>query len=407
MLKVFGIEEAIERIKKEYDSSNLMTERIPVYKGFNRVLGEALMSQCDVPHFRRSTVDGYAVRYQDLIGAGDSMPAFLDLIGEVEMGSGTDLHVESGMAVYVPTGGMVPDGADTVLMLEYVEVMDNDSIAVYKSSGAHENIIQIGDDMQVGDRLFEKGHRLRSQDLGALTAVGISDIIVYKKPKVAVLSTGDEILSPGEQLVGGKVRDINSYTISAEVERLGGEVVYREVIGDDYARLKKTAEGVLSMVDLMVISGGSSVGKKDLTLDVIQALGDPGVFIHGLAIKPGKPSIFSKAHGKPIIGLPGQPVSALIVFKIFGEIIINQLYGCSVPRKSYIIGELADNLRSAPGKETYQMVSVVEHDRGIRVEPIYGKSGMISLISKADGFIRIQREKEGLNAGEMVKIYLF
>lgn len=405
LLKVDTIQQVLEKMEYHFGDIKLEGELINIEDTVGRTAAEDIYSKYDIPDFNRSTVDGYAIVASDSFGVTDSIPVFLDVIGQVEMGKSTDVIISKGKTAYVPTGGMVPTGADAMIMIEHIEEMDSSTIAAYASTAPGENIIKIGDDVTKGDKLIHKGKLIRPQDIGVLTASGVRQIMVFEKPRAAVISTGDEIADPFSELQFGEVRDINTYTLSAMLEEMGAAVTVKSVIKDEYERLKSAVEAALENNHIVIISGGSSVGTKDVTAKVIDAIGDPGVFVHGMAVKPGKPTIVGKAKGKALFGLPGHPVSAIIVFKV----LIGHLIARLMDRESLklqIPAVCSVNVHSSPGKETFQMVELQQVENGYLAVPLYGKSGAISLVSRAQGYIRIPHNKEGINKGETIMVEL-
>lgn len=407
MFQVHSVKDARRKLVDNFRNFKLCLEEVEILEAEGRILAEDVFAKEDVPHFRRSTVDGYAVLSKDTYGASESLPAFLEVLGEVEMGKASNHTVSSDKAVYVPTGGMVPDGADSVIMIEYVEKLDEENIAVYRPSALKENIIDVGDDIKKDEKVLTKGMKLRPQDIGVLSSIGIDKVKVYKMSSISIISTGDEIVGPNDTLKPGQIRDINSYTLSALAKKIGLHINEKKVVKDDFNQLKQIIEDSLEKSDIVVISGGSSVGTKDITTEVINEIDKPGVFIHGVAIKPGKPTIIAKVKNKPIFGLPGQPVSAMIIFKVFIEYFVKYFLGVNEDEEYFIEAKMSVNIYSAQGKETYQMVTL-EKDNDIYIaRPVYGKSGMITLMSKAKGYIKIDEDKEGIKEGEKVKVYLF
>lgn len=405
LLKVDTIEQVLGKMDEHFSDLRLNTELVNIEESMGRTAAEDVVSSLDIPDFNRSTVDGYAIKAADTFGVSESIPVFLDLIGHIEMGKAADMVVRSGKAAYVPTGGMIPEGADAMIMIENIEEVDPHTIAAYSPTAPGENIIKIGDDVSKGEVLISKGRLIRPQDIGALAAAGIRQIKVFEKPRVAVISTGDEIVEPFGSIKLGQVRDINTYTLSAMAEELGAQVTVKKVVMDEYELLEKTVEAALADNHIVLVSGGSSVGTKDVTAKVIDSMGEPGVFVHGIAIKPGKPTIVGKARGKALFGLPGHPVSALVVFKVLVEHLITKLMSRE-NQKLQLIAECAINVHSSPGKETFQMVELERTEKGYLAIPLYGKSGAISLVSRSQGFIRIPHNKEGLVKGEIVKVEL-
>ncbi|WP_432402240.1 molybdopterin molybdotransferase MoeA [Wukongibacter sp. M2B1] len=404
MFKVHSIEEAKKELTKYFKNYELGNEEIDISKAMGRVLARDVYSNVNVPHFRRSTVDGYAVLSKDTYGVSESLPAFMEIIGEVHMGKPADKSLSVDKACYVPTGGMIPDGADAVVMVEYTEKLDEENIAIYKPVAIKENIIDIGDDIAKDEMVLSSGLRLRPQDIGVLSSIGVDKIKVYKLPTIAIISTGDEIVGSSEELKIGQIRDINTYTLSSMAEESGCVVTKKVVVKDDFDLLKDTAVDCIENNDIVIISGGSSVGTKDITSKVINRIGDPGVFVHGIAIKPGKPTILAKVKDKAVFGLPGQPVSAMIVFKVFVDYLIKYIQGIELEIESSVEAVFTSNIHSAQGKETYQMVTIERKEGEYLAKPVFGKSGMITLISKAKGYIKIDTDKEGVKQGERVRV---
>lgn len=406
LLEVDTVRQVKEKMKQHFSDIAVGYEEVEITQAMGRVAFEDVFSQLDIPDFNRSTVDGYAVVSGDTYGAGESMPAFLNITGKVDMGKATSLRVSPGSCVYVPTGGMLPQGADAMLMIEYAEVVDDGLLAVHSPVSPGENIIFAGDDVRLGDEVLQKGRVIRSRDIGVLCAAGISHVKVSKKPRVAIISTGDEIVDPFGAVSPGQVRDINTYTLSAMVQELGGEVTGSVVLKDDYDLIRSTVEEAAGDNHIVVISGGSSVGAKDNTEKVIDSFGAPGVFVHGVAVKPGKPTILGRVGNAAVFGLPGHPVSAVIIFKLFVQELIDTLLG-KTGENIYINAVCGVNLHSSPGKETHQMVELKEEGDGFLAMPIHAKSAAISQLSRAQGMLRIPLEKEGIKKGEAVRVELF
>lgn len=405
LLKVDTIQQVLDKMQHHFAGLSLGTELVNIEEAVNRTAAEEITSRYNIPDFNRSTVDGYAIIASDTFGANESIPVFLEVIGQVEMGSATDIFISKGKAAYVPTGGMVPQGADAMIMIEHIEEVDSSTIAAYTAAAPGENIIKIGDDVATGEKLVNKGRLIKPHDVGVLAAAGIRRVEVFKKLRAAVISTGDEVADPFGEIRFGQIRDINTYTISAMLEELGAEVTVKAVIPDEFELLRGAVDKVLDGNDIVIISGGSSVGTKDVTAKVIDSLGEPGVFVHGMAVKPGKPTIVGKARGKALFGLPGHPVSAIIVFKV----LIQQLIASLLHReylKMSLPAVCSANVHSSPGKETFQMVQLQQDETGYTAVPLHGKSGAISLVSKAHGFVRIPHNKEGIVKGQLVMVEL-
>ncbi len=395
-----------EEMNKYFKKIRIEKETVNIESASNRYLYNNIKGKVDIPDFDKSTVDGYALKASDVYGASESIPAFLTYIGEVEMGKDTDLVLDYDQCVYVPTGGKLPEGCNAMVMIEHTEKIDEETIAVYKPLGEGENIIKIGEDMKKDEILLEKGRKIKSYDLGVLSAQGIWEIEVYKKPSVTIISTGDELVPPFEEIKEGQIRDINTYTIMGAVEEFGGEVINTSIVKDNYNSLKEAVEKYGEISDVVIISGGSSVGTKDNTAKVLDSLGEPGVFVEGAAIKPGKPTIISYSNDTAFIGLPGHPLSSAIVFSVFGKELFNILLNKNKTNETAVEAYCEQNIHSTPGRETYQAVSIEERDGNSYFRPILGKSASISTIVKADGILKMEIEEEGISKGEKRKIIL-
>lgn len=400
---VVSVEEARRTILENLNLK-LETEFVDILESTDRVLCEDITSNEDVPGFDRSTVDGYAINSSDSHGASESLPSFLSLKGQVKMGKEVEIEILPGESVYVPTGGMLPKGSDGVIMIEHVEKLDEENILIYRPISSGENVIFKDDDIKLGQVVLSKGRKLNSQDIGVLAALGISKVKVYKKPKFYIISTGDEIIDLNEKMDIGKIRDINSYVLYSMIKKLGCDAVNRTIVKDSFNLLKTEVEKGLESSDIVIISGGSSVGVRDFTHEVINSFDGKGVFIHGMSIKPGKPTIVGEAKGKGVFGLPGHPVSSIIVFKALIERYIKDIMG--IKDKNNKTRAIVDfNFPSSPGKTTYQMVSLVERDGNLYCVPNFGKSGMITLLSESSGYIEIGLHEEGIYEGEERDVY--
>lgn len=371
------------------------------------VLAEDIFVKENVPSFRRSSIDGYAVRAKDTFGSSEGMPGFLTMIGEVKMGEVAAKPIGNGEALYVPTGGMIPEGADAVVMIEHCEDISS-LLNIYRQVTPGENVISIGEDLQKGTKLLEKGTKLRPQELGALASQGITTVKVRRKPVVGYLSSGDEIVPvhTSEPRLG-EVRDMNGTTIGALVKEWGYSFIYGGIVKDDREIFEQKAKEMLAKVDCLVLSGGSSVGTKDYSVEVIDSLGEPGVFIHGISVKPGKPTILAVADGKPIIGLPGHPASAMVIFEVFGKKVFESLSGTQSKEKNVATAIVTRNIPSTTGRTDYIRVRLFKENNEWYAEPIIGKSGLISTLVESDGLIEIASQIEGVQKGEKVPVRLF
>ncbi len=402
---IVSVEEGKKMMIEAFKEYHIEIEEINILDATDRVLAEAVVAKENVPEFNRSTVDGYAVKSSDTHGASESIPSFLTLLGEIKMGEEAKVKISSGEAIYVPTGGMIPEGTDAVIMIEYAEKLDDATLMVYRPQSVGENVILKGDDIKAGERIIEKGKKLTPQDIGVLAAIGASKINVYKRPRFFIISTGDELVDLDEELTMGKVRDINSYALYSLIIKLGGEISGSSIVRDDFELLRSSVENALEASDVVIISGGSSVGTRDYTSKVINSFKGKGVFVHGVSIKPGKPTIIGEGKGKVIFGLPGHPVSSIIIFKVFIEYFIKHLLNIkeNINKTTAI---LDFNFPSSPGKETYQTVNIVERNGKNYAIPTFGKSGMITLLSKSDGYIVLKPHEEGILKGEEREVYL-
>ena len=382
-------------------------EAISTSAATGRILAQTLTSAQDLPNFRRSTVDGYAVDAADTYGATTSLPALLHVAGEVPMGQASAVMLNVGDAALVHTGGMIPESANAVVMVENTQQVDAASIEVMRPVAAGENVIQIGEDIRNGDLVLGSGHRLRPQDIGGLLALGFTEVTVATPPRVALISTGDEVIPPDQPLQPGQVRDINSYTLAALTERAGGEPVLYGIIPDDHAALTAAANRARAECDIVVLSAGSSVSYRDMSVDIIDALGAPGVLVHGVSVRPGKPTILAVADGAAIFGLPGNPVSAIVIFDLFVSPAIRALLGASAPLQQQLQARLARNIASTTGREDYVQVQLQERDGELWAVPVFGKSNLIYTLVNADGAIKIPLNSNGILAEEWVTVQLY
>jgi len=383
-------------------------EHVPTEGALGRVLANDVQAPHPLPPFARSTVDGYAVRAADTFGASPSLPAYLHVIGEVRMGEEPALRIEVGQAALIHTGGTVPPGSDAVVMLEDTQTMSEGEVEVLRPCGVGENILQQGEDVQENEIVITAGCRLRPQEIGGLMALGITQVPVAARPRVGILSSGDEIVPPDQELGPAQVRDVNSYSLGALVAQLGGEPILRGIISDNFEALAAAARISHEEDDLVVITAGSSVSARDITSEVIASLGEPGILVHGLAIKPGKPTILAVADAKPVVGLPGNPVSALVAGRLVLTPTMRYLLGVSQEDwQPQIKARLSTNVASETGRQDYQPVRLQRREGQLLAEPVYGRSNLIFTLVRADGLILIPPEATGLPAGQEVDVFLF
>jgi molybdopterin molybdotransferase len=382
-------------------------EMVDTTQALGRVTVSPVLAPHPLPSFPRTSVDGYALRASDTYGAGDALPAYLKLIGEVPMGAAPDLHIKLAQCALIHTGGMLPDGADAVVMLEYTQILPSGDIEISRAAAIGENIIRIGEDVAQGQPVIPAGKRLRPAEIGGLMALGITQILVAPQPRVGILSSGDEVIPPARELTPGCVRDVNSYSLGALVEENGGIPQYYGIVPDRAEALREKAAIALHECDLVVITAGSSASSRDLTSQVVQELGQPGVLVHGVNVKPGKPTILAVCNGKAIIGLPGNPVSALVIARLFVAPVIHKCLGLNQePIEASVRALLSFNLASLAGREDWVAVRLEPHPDGYRAEPVLGQSNLIFILSRADGLVHIPPDVTGLEAGSMVEVVL-
>ncbi len=386
----------------------VQAETIPTIEALGRVTAAPTRSPMALPAFPRTTVDGYAVRAADTLGASESLPAYLSVVGEVPMGKAAAVEVGPGQAAVVHTGGMIPPGADAVVMIERTQKLDERDIEVLRAVAVGENIINVGEDIQTGDAILPAGRLLRPQDIGGLLAVGLTQVSVSRRPRVALITTGDEVIPPDQPLGPGQVRDINTFTLAGLVQQAGGEPWALGIIPDHFEALQAAAQRALAEADVVVMSAGSSVSVRDMTGEVINQLGQPGVLVHGISFRPGKPTVLAVCDGKPVFGLPGNPVSAMVVFGLLVTPTLWRWQGLSYPPEPRTVSaRLAKNVASVAGREDRVQVRLEQRNDGLWAEPVFGASNLIFTLVKADGMIKIPLDKTGLTAGEWVEVRLY
>ena len=405
-------DQALATLLKVLPLSPLGVEDVAVQNSSGRITAADLFAGEALPAFPRSTMDGYSLRAADTFGASEGLPAYFHVAGEVPMGHPAAVSVGVGEAAVTYTGGMLANNADAVVMVEHTQQVDAATIEVVRPVAPGENVVQPGEDVRAGETILPAGHLLRPQDLGGLTALGITRVAVACRPRVAVLSMGDEVVPPDAAPGPGQIRDVNSYTIAAQVTQAGGEPVLLGIAPDDYRQQMKLARRGLEQSDALVFSAGSSVSSRDMTADIINALGEPGVLVHGLSLRPGKPAIVGLVDGKPAFGLPGNPVSAMMVFNLLVRPVLYHLAGCARPPAPLVAAaRLTRDIASVSGREDYVPVKLTRNGTGgtgvLDAEPIFGKSNLIYTLIRADGLVQIPLDKAGLYAGETVSVDLF
>ena len=415
---VISREEALKTLEAHLRVPHPVAEKVHISQSFGRVTAEEILSPEELPEFDRSTMDGYAARSADTFGATESLPALLKVTGDILMGTMPERGIAKGEVMKIATGGALPPGADAVVMFEQTQPVDTITIEVVKAVAPLENVVQAGDDIKKGEVILARGHRIRPQDMAALAGVGITGIKVFERPKVAIMSTGNEIVPADSVPAPGRIRDSNSYNLEGLITQSGGIPVKKGIIPDEYGRLRETLETAIKDTALVLMTGGSSVGTADLTAKVINDVGRPGVLVHGVSIKPGKPLIIGLVGTPdwqvPVFGLPGHPAAVSICFDLFvkpvlvrltGEVLHPVLEGILLTR--VVKARLARSIASSPGREDHVRVVLEKRDDGLWARPVFGASGLISTLVKALGTVVVPVNKRGIDAGEEVEVRLF
>jgi molybdopterin molybdotransferase len=408
-LNVTKIEEALSQMKLRFQRKDSTVEMVDLEASLGRYLAKDLYATENLPSFRRSMVDGYAVLASDTLGASEQSPMILQVVGSVDIGCKSELNLTTGYAAYVPTGGEIPVEAEAMVMIEHTEALGPD-IAIYYTATYGENIVGIGEDVQERTLILKKGTRLAPQHEAILASLGYAEIPVVKKPKVFILSTGDELVDVSSTPGYGQVRDCNSTIIRNIVESCGCEVVDSVRVIDEIEAFQKALRNATVSADVVILSGGSSAGIKDMTQLAIDSLAgntdSPNVFIHGLAIKPGKPTVVGQIGEKPVIGLPGHPAACFITMKAFVEPFLNDFIGKKETEIRRIPCISGFQLHAAGGRDVYQLVEMVYEEEKLTAHILYGKSGMVSALAKANAYVVIKMNQEGIKVGDNLVAYL-
>jgi len=404
--KLVTPEEALEKIVRYVRLKPLGVEKVSLERALGRVLAENVVAKVNSPPFDRSTVDGYAVRSIDVAGARENNPIRLKVVGKVEAGEIPKISVESGEAVEIATGAPIPPGADAVVMVEFTRKVCENIIEVFKSVPPGGNISQTASDVMIGEVIAYKGTVITPQIIGALAAVGVSRVLVFKKPKVAILSTGNELVKPGTPLSYGKIYDVNSYTLYSSVLEDGGDPEIIGILPDSYEKIKETLSYALKNYDVIITSGSTSAGIGDLMYRVLDELGSPGVIVHGLNVKPGKPTIIAIINNKLVFGLPGYPVSCLMNYNLIVKPIIRKLAGLRTKKTSVVKAVLPFRVFGEKGRRTFVPVALIRRGKLIAF-PVGGDSGSIARLTRSDGFIVVPENTSFLEENSEVNVYLF
>jgi molybdopterin molybdotransferase len=401
----FAVRPVSEALSEFRPARRTEAERVPLDAVLGRVPAEAILAPEALPGFARATVDGYAVRASDTYGASEGLPAYLNLTGEAVMGEAPKLDVGPGAAVAIATGAPLPAGADAVVMAEHSQPATAELIEVLRPSAPGDGVVLGGEDAPPGAELVPTGRPLRAQDIGMLAAAGVTELSVHARPRVTIVSTGDELVPASTaRLATGRVRDAVAPALAALTRQAGGSAIFGGIVADDQAALTETLTRALPQSDVLVVSAGSSVGARDETAAAIAALGEPGIWCHGLSLKPGKPTLLADAGGVPVIGLPGNPRSALVVFRLLGMPIVRRVGGwLDAPAEPTTRARLDRHLPSAAGRLDIVQVSVRD---GLAV-PLFGSSSLLSVMTRADGFITVPEPATGLAEASEVEVTLY
>ncbi|MHA1582946.1 MAG: molybdopterin biosynthesis protein [Candidatus Baldrarchaeia archaeon] len=412
MRKIFKtlvtLEEAIKKLYEHFEPKPLGFEEVPLFDAFGRVLAEDVYSEVDVPPFDRAAMDGYAVKAADTFGAREDKPVKLKIIGKVKVGFKPEIHVNKGEAAEIGTGAPMPSGANAVVMVEYTEE-ENGYVKIFKPVVLGENVQSAGSDIMVGELVLREGQLLTSREIGVLAAIGKVSVKVYRKPKVAVISTGDEIVKAGEKLPYGKIYDINGPSIFSAVKECGGEPIFIGIAKDDVKEIIDMIREGFEKADIVITSGSTSAGVKDVLYQIVDQLGEPGVIVHGIKIKPGKPTVIAIVDNKPLFGLPGYPTSALTIFRLIVAPVIRKMAGLPpVVQEDTVSAVLKTKIYAPLGRKYLVSVSLAKDKNGNLVAvPTPGGSGTITNLANADGYFEIPEDIEFVDEGEGVRVKLF
>ena len=401
-LKIKECEEAQDIIQELFDKyCKAQSEEINCEDAYGRVLYNDVYSRMDFPPFDKALKDGFAILSEDSFGASEESPNTLEVIDFLEAGSITDKKVEKGKCVEISTGAAMPEGADAVVMVEYSEKFD-DKVNLLTTATPSQDVAKKGSDIEEGNLILKKGDVLNPGKIGVLLSQGFKTIEVYKKPSVGVISSGNEITMQGEELPFGKIYDVNGNMIKNDAVSCGSDARFLGVVRDNYDQVKEKIRESLKDVDILLCSGGTSAGLGDVIKHVLDELGE--VHIHGISVQPGKPTIVGVINEKLVIGLPGNPVSALMIFNAFVAPPLTKMAGIERDFESKVVkGVMTRRIHSPVGRMQYQLVKVDGKD----VHPIFKDSGAIFSLSSADGYVKVEKSVELLDEGEEVEVYLF
>lgn len=399
--QVLSIEEVLS-FKEQFAHVN--HETVGLDRALGRVLVDEIVAPADIPGFDRATMDGFAVKSGSTFGASESNPAYLEVVGNVRMGSAPGFTIEAGQAARIPTGGMLPAGADAVVMIEHTDAIDDNTVEIHRSVAPGQHMVARDEDVPQGQVVLPAGCRLRPQHIGMLAAVGCCEVEVFRRPRVGIISTGDEVLPPNQTPGSGQVRDINTHTLSALTDAAGADATGYGIVGDDAASLFAICERALTENDMVLVSGGSSVGMRDLTYEALKALPESKILVHGVSIRPGKPTILARCGEKAFWGLPGHVTSAMIVFMVLVRPYLDYIGGSPSILGRTVKARLTRNLPSVQGRVDFVRVRLKTLDGELWAEPIIGQSGLINTMVSADGLVAVGKNSEGLEKGALADV---
>ena len=406
MKEFFKVTDLKKVLEYRTEFPKVRTEEIPLLETVGRILAEDIVADVDLPDFPRAIVDGYALQGASTFGASEGNPAFLTVTGSVAMGESPEITIGPGEAVRIATGGMLPQGANSVVMVEHTQAIDDATIEVYRSVAPGQNMIAVGEDIKNKSRMLRQGQTIRPQEAGLLAALGKQKVAVFQKPVIGIISTGDEIIPITEAPTRGQIRDINTYTLTGLIHEAGAQAVSFGIVRDDFKTLFEKCKQALDQCDMILISGGSSVGARDFTVDVLSAFQDAKILVHGISISPGKPTILAKVQNKAVWGMPGHVVSSMIVFSRVVKPFVAHLSGQAADQKKELRlpAKLSRNVASRQGRIDFIRVQLRFEEGRLWADPVLGKSGLISTMVKADGLIEIDINTEGLDKGAEVEV---
>ena len=405
--KLISLNETKGILLQKISAEPVGTERIPLSEACEHVLAKDIIAHINVPPFSRATVDGYAVKAKDTFGADETNQITLKICGRINVGQPPSTAVENGSAAEIATGAPMPKGADSVIMFEHTTKKDA-NVILYRPVSKGENVMKAGSDIKKGDKILKKGQALSSWEIGVLAALGMAKIEVYKRPEVAIISTGPEIVEPGNPLLSGKIYDINAHTLSAAVLECGGQPLNLGIVPDEADKLEVAIRKALGSADIVITSGGVSAGPRDIIPEILDSLGELGIIVSGIALKPGKPTTIAIVNKKPVFSLPGHPTSSLLMFHILVRPIISKMAGKTEEAFPFIEAVAREKMFSEKGRRTFIMVTLSrDKNRKILASPVpTGLSGAITTLTKADGFVEISESQQFISTGEEVKVYL-